>query len=119
MCELSKVSPAGFYRDWQERQPKEADVALRDVIQEAALARGAYGYRRITAFVQRAGIAVGEGVVRRILRSDNLLSIRKRKFKLTTNSEHGLTVYPNGAACAVKGDQPALGSRHHLSVLGA
>jgi putative transposase len=33
--------------------------------------------------------------VRRILRSDYLLSIRQRKFKLTTNSEHGFTVYPN------------------------
>ena len=95
MCELGKVSRAGFYRDWQERQPEEAEVALRDVIQKAALARRTYGYRRVTAFVQRAGIAVGEGVVRRILRSDNLLSIRKRKFKLTTNSEHGFTVYPN------------------------
>jgi putative transposase len=95
MCELGKVSRAGFYRDWQERQPDEAEVALRDVIQKAALARRTYGYRRITPFVQRAGIAVGQGVVRRILRSDNLLAIRKRKFKPTTNSEHGFTVYPN------------------------
>jgi putative transposase len=95
MCELGKVSRASFYRDWQERQPDEAEVALRDVIQKAALARRSYGYRRITPFVQRAGIAVGEGVVRRILQSDNLLAIRKRKFKPTTNSEHGFTVYPN------------------------
>ncbi len=95
MCELGKVSRAGFYRDWQERQPKEAEVDLRDVIQKAALARRIYGYRRIAPFVQRAGIALGEGVVRRILRSDNLLSIRKRKFKLTTNSEHGFTINPN------------------------
>lgn len=95
MCELGKVSRAGFYRDWQERQPDEAEVAVRDVIQKAALARRSYGYRRITPFVQRAGIAVGEGVVRRILQSDNLLAIRKRKFKPTTNSEHGFTVYPN------------------------
>ena len=95
MCELGKVSRAGFYRDWQERQPQEAEVALRDAIQKAALARRTYGYRRITPFVQRAGIAVGEGVVRRILRGDNLLAIRKRKFKLTTHSAHGFTVYPN------------------------
>ncbi|HMF77938.1 MAG TPA: IS3 family transposase [Bryobacteraceae bacterium] len=95
MCELGKVSRAGFYRDWQERQPDEAEMALREVIQKAALARRTYGYRRITPFVQHAGIAVGEGVVRRILRSDNLLAIRQRKFKTTTNSGHGFTVYPN------------------------
>ena len=34
-------------------------------------------------------------MVRRILRSDNLLAIRKRKFVATTDSAHGYTVYPN------------------------
>ena len=97
MCALGNVSRAGFYRDWQERQPKEAEVFLRDAVQKAALARRIYGYRRITTVVQRDGFAVGEGVVRRLLCSDNLLAIRKRKFKVTTNSEHGFTVYPNFA----------------------
>lgn len=97
MCELGKVSRAGFYRDWQEHQPLEAAVALRDAIQKAALKHRQYGYRRVTRMLQRDGIAVGEGVVRQILRSDNLLAIRKRKFKATTNSEHGFTVYPNFA----------------------
>jgi len=91
------VSRAGFYRDWQEHQPLEAAVALRDAIQKAALKHRQYGYRRVTRMLQRDGIAVGEGVVRQILRSDNLLAIRKRKFKATTNSEHGFTVYPNFA----------------------
>jgi len=72
-------------------------VALRDAIQKAALKHRQYGYRRVTRMLQRDGIAVGEGVVRQILRSDNLLAIRKRKFKATTNSEHGFTVYPNFA----------------------
>ncbi len=34
MCELGKVSRAGFCRNWQERQPKEAEVAHRNVIQK-------------------------------------------------------------------------------------
>lgn len=95
LCELGKVSRAGFYRDWQERQPKEAEVAIRDAVQKAALAQRTYGYRRIARVVGRAGVAVGEGVVRRILQNDNLLAIRKRKFKKTTDSKHGFTVYPN------------------------
>ncbi|MDQ2773450.1 MAG: IS3 family transposase [Acidobacteriota bacterium] len=64
-------------------------------MQTAALAQRCYGYRRITHVVQRAGVAVGERVVRRILRSDNLLAIRKRKFVAATNSQHKFTVYPN------------------------
>ncbi len=97
MCELGQVSRAGFYRDWQTRQPREAEVAIRDEAQKAALEHRHYGYRRITQILKRKGIAVGEGVVRRILRSDNLLAIGRRKFKATTDSAHGYTVYPNYA----------------------
>jgi putative transposase len=95
MCELGKVSRAGFYRDWQERQPQEAEMAIREAVQTEALRRRVFGYRRVTRELQKKGIAIGEGVVRRILRSDNLLAIRKRKFVAATDSAHGYTVYPN------------------------
>ena len=36
--------------------------------------------------------------VQRVLREDNLLSLRKRKWVLTTNSRHEFTIYPNLAA---------------------
>ncbi len=95
MCELGRVSRAGFYRDWQERQPQQAEMALREAVQQEALRRRILGYRRVTQSLRRKGVAVGEHVVRRILRSDNLLAIRKRKFVATTDSAHGYTVYPN------------------------
>jgi len=95
MCRAVGVSRAGFYRDWQERQPQEAEVAIRDAVQKAALRYRRYGYRRVLELVQRSGIAVGEWVVRRILRTDNLLAVRQRKFVVTTDSAHRFTVYPN------------------------
>ena len=95
MCELGRVSRAGFYRDWQQRQPQEAEMAIRDAVQKEALRRRQYGYRRLTPELHSKGIAVGEAVVRRILRNDNLLAVRKRKFVATTDSEHGYTVHPN------------------------
>jgi putative transposase len=95
MCELAQLSRAGFYREWQERAPAEAEVAIRDSVQRAALAHRRYGYRRITVVVQRGGVQVSERIVRRILRSDNLLAIRKRKFKALTDSQHPFTVYAN------------------------
>jgi transposase InsO family protein len=70
-------------------------VAIRDAVQKAALERRHYGYRRIAALIQRTGIAVGERVVRRILKTDNLLAVGKRKFVATTDSQHGFTIYPN------------------------
>jgi putative transposase len=95
MCELASVSRAGFYRDWLQREPSEAEMAIRGAVQEAALRHRRFGYRRIAPTVQRAGVMVGQWVVRRILRSDNLLAVRKRKFVVTSDSQHGYTVYPN------------------------
>jgi len=34
----------------------------------------------------------------RLMREDNLLCLRKKRFMATTNSDHGLPVYPNLAA---------------------
>jgi transposase InsO family protein len=95
MCRAAGVSRAGFYRDWQERQPQAAEVAIRDAVQKEALRHRRYGYRRVLQMVQRGGMGVGEWVVRRILRTDNLLAVRKRKFVATTDSQHRFTVYPN------------------------
>jgi transposase InsO family protein len=70
-------------------------MALRAVVQRMALAHRHYGYRRVAPLVQREGFAVGAEKVRKILRSDNLLAIRRRKFVVTTDSEHQFQVRPN------------------------
>jgi putative transposase len=53
------------------------------------------GRPRITAELKRRGWAVNHKRVRRIMREDNLLCLRKRKFVVTTDSNHGFGVYPN------------------------
>jgi putative transposase len=95
MCELAGVSRASFYRDWEQKAPSEAEIALRDAIQRMALAHRHHGYRRITPLIQRAGFVVGEDKVRRILKTDNLLAVRRRKFVVTTDSNHRFRVHPN------------------------
>lgn len=95
-CELGRVSRAGFYRDWQERQPPEAEIAIRDAIQKLALERRFYGYRRIAADLKKKGeVIVGECVVRRIMKTDNLLAIKKRKFVVSKSKEANYRIYPN------------------------
>lgn len=95
MCDLARVSRAGFYRHWVEKQPTAAEMGLRDAIQRAALHHRYYGYRRILVELQREGFALGAKKVRRMMRQDNLLAIRRRKFIVTTDSEHAFQVYPN------------------------
>lgn len=95
MCELTGVSRASFYRDWELKAPDAAEMALRDAIQRIALTHRDHGYRRITALLQRAGFVVGEEKVRRRLQLDNLLAVRRRKFAVTTDSHHRFRVHPN------------------------
>jgi putative transposase len=89
------VSRAGYYRFLKPDAEKAAEMELRDVIQQLALEMPAYGYRRITVALQRAGWVVNHKRVLRLMRADNLLCLRRRAFVRTTNSDHGLRVYPN------------------------
>jgi putative transposase len=96
MVELGGVSRASFYRfDEQGTARVDRDMDLRDAIQRIALKWPSYGRPRITAELKRHGWKVGPNRVRRLMREDNLLCVRKRKFVVTTDSNHGLKVYPN------------------------
>jgi putative transposase len=95
MCQLAKVSRAGFYRFDPDRQHRDPDVELRDLIQRIALEFPSYGRPRITAELKRRGWLVNSKRVYRILREDNLLCLRQKKFVLTTDSRHRLRGYPN------------------------
>jgi putative transposase len=96
MVELTQVSRASFYRfDKPAEAGPDPDMDLRDTIQRIALQWPSYGWRRITAELQRRGQTVNHKRVYRLLREDHLLCVRKRKFVLTTDSNHGRKVYPN------------------------
>jgi putative transposase len=51
----------------------------------------------MTAELKRRGWKVNHKKTGRLMREDNLLCLRKRKFVATTDSAHGLAVYPNRA----------------------
>src|SRR5215471_11472733 len=95
MCQLLGISRASFYRHWEKAEPAAAEMALRSALQRLALAHRHYGYRRITVLLRRQGLMVGVKKVRRLMREDNLLAIRQRKFVVTTDSDHSFGVYPN------------------------
>ncbi len=98
MCGVAKVSRAGYYRFLTTPQAGDADLDLRDAIQRIALEFPSYGRPRITAELHRRGWQVGHEKAYRIMREDNLLCLRRRKFViLTTNSNHNRPIYPNRA----------------------
>ena len=68
---------------------------MRDAIQRIAVEMPSYGRPRITAELRRRGWTVNAKRVYRLMREDNLLCVRRRRSVVTTDSEHGLRVYPN------------------------
>jgi putative transposase len=96
MAELARVSRASYYRfDEKAETGTDSDMDLRDAIQRIALEWPSYGRRRVTQELRRHGWTVNWKRVYRLMRKDNLLCVRKRKFVVTTDSNHGRKVYPN------------------------
>jgi putative transposase len=95
LCQTMELSRASYYRWLLPRTEWPVCVELRDAMQRIALKFPAYGYRRITAELQRNGFLVNHKRVLRLMREDNLLCLRPKSFVITTDSHHDLAVYPN------------------------
>ncbi len=96
LCALGGVSRAGYYRHFGPHASARDDADMRDLIQRAALADRHCGYRRITHQLRRQGLIVNAKRVLRLMREDNLLSLRSTPFvPRTTMSRHGFAVRPN------------------------
>jgi len=74
---------------------RKAEADLRGQIEEIALRFPRYGYRRVTAQLQREGWRVNHKRVLRLMRESDLLVKSKRKWLCTTDSKHGFRVHPN------------------------
>ena len=101
MCEVAGFSRAGYYRFLDPEKPARADMDLREEMHNIALEWPSYGSRRMTHELKARGWEVNRKRVQRLMREDNLLCVRKRKFVVTTDSAHGLKVYPNRAGSMI------------------
>ena len=102
MCALIGVSRAGYYRQWRSSAPAEEETALRDRLQRLALAHRHYGYRRLGPLLRREGWAVNHQRVLRLMRADNLLCLRQKRFvPATSDPRHRWPIWPNLARCLV------------------
>ena len=98
MCDVLEVSTGGFY-SWLGRPASARSLETRRLtgviteIHEAS--RKTYGSPRVHAALSARGESCGKNRVARIMRANNLSSIRKRRFRRTTDSRHSLPVAPN------------------------
>ena len=104
-CSVLGVSPRGF-QDYVQRlaNPDLPDGQSGRVHDMALLAhikaihaetRGAYGWPRVWRELRHPNIRVGRERVRKMIKSNAIMARGKRKYKATTNSNHGLPVSDN------------------------
>src|SRR5262249_25595754 len=95
-CQLLGASRASYYRLPAPAPESEgAAERLRAAIERVVLEFPRYGYRRVTQHLQREGGSANHKRVLRVMRADSLLCQLQRRWVKTTDSEHGLRVYPN------------------------
>ena len=85
MCQWAKVSRATYHRWSEQSAPREADTALREALQRHSLAHRVYGHRRIRVLLVQEGFVVSKRRVCQLMREDNLLCVRRRKYVLGTS----------------------------------
>lgn len=98
MCEVFNVSCSGYY-DWLNRDPsnlalanRQLDLKIKAIYDEH---KQRYGEPRITRQLKQNGESCSHTRVARRMKIMGLKAIAKRKFKVTTDSEHNNPVFEN------------------------
>lgn len=99
LCRVLGVSRSGYHK-WRGRPQMTArkrsdEVLMSRITQVHRTSRGTYGSPRVHRALRRQNHRVSRKRVERLMRESGLFSRRKKKFKQTTDSRHGLPVAPN------------------------
>jgi transposase InsO family protein len=98
MCTVLGVSQSGYFA-WKGRpacrRQREDLVLLAHVRAAFTLSNGTYGSPRMTRELQDDGLPIGRRRTARLMRENGLRARQKRRFKRTTDSQHGWPVAPN------------------------
>ncbi|MCX7420463.1 MAG: IS3 family transposase [Planctomycetia bacterium] len=98
MCRVLNVSPSGFYA-WRTRPPNQWTQRrgeLRQQIKDIFVkSRSTYGSPRVHAELIARGIPCCQKTVAKIMQHAGLHAIIRRKFQITTDSNHSLPVAEN------------------------
>jgi len=99
MCRLLGVSRNAYYRYCRRQgdgQPAPEHEAMLAAVKEIAEASGySYGSRRMQRALNALGSPVGRRKARNLMREAGVRARYRKKYKVTTNSNHAQPVFPN------------------------
>jgi len=102
-CELLSVNRSGFYYQYQPRPVDE--VTLMNLIRDAWLAHPFYGYRRITAALNRQGTKANRKRVQRLMKVMGLQALKRKPNTSKGNKIHQKYPYLLGEMSVAQSDQ--------------
>jgi putative transposase len=98
LCRAMQVSTSGYYA-FEQREPsaralanEELVAAIKEIHEES---RGTYGSPRMHRELVARDRPASRGRVERLMREHGITARRKRRFKVTTDSKHGMPVAEN------------------------
>lgn len=98
MCQLFSVSRGGYYA-WLHYTPSNRMLANQRLDEEISFIftdnKSRYGAPRVTRELNKKGMACTHKRVAKRMRVMDLKAVAKRKFKVTTDSEHTKPVFEN------------------------
>ena len=100
-CRVLQVSAAGYHAhlvrraSGAQRRHLSDETLLVHIKAVHAETRSAYGWPRIWRSLVARGIPVGKGRVQKLMQLHGIRAKGKRRFKVTTDSNHKLLVSPN------------------------
>ena len=97
-CRLLEVPRSSYYAFCQRRPSKRAradEVLAVHVYAVHTRSRRRYGSPRVMRALRKRGIRMGQKRVARLMREQALVARPKRRFRVTTNSDHRHPIAPN------------------------
>lgn len=91
------LSAATYYSDPKisRAEQEEKDADLRDAIELVRVEFPRAGYRPLMHYLRRKGIHIGETRLRRVIQKFELQICPKKRYVVTTDSNHDCLIYPN------------------------
>ena len=98
LTQVLNVTPSGYYH-WRKSSPSDREIEnmkLLERIKQIHLdSDQTYGSPRITETLRDEGFTVSRPRVARLMRRHGIHAKTKRKFKVTTDSDHKYPISPN------------------------
>jgi len=98
MCQVFKVSTSGYYK-WLRQVPSKQKQRRKMLLDEIKIihtvSRKTYGSPRVTAELNKKNIPVSKVLVAKIMKQNSIVSVIKKRYKVTTESAHKYPVVDN------------------------